>query len=208
MAQAGRDVSSAEVARISAALGAAGRRHDVAEGWAGADLSAAAHRESYLRWVTAAGVDCVLAEVMYDALCDAADNVFAVDVEPTLGALKAAGVKVAIVSDIHVDIRPSFVKAGLDTHVDDFVLSFERGACKPDPAIFRIALDRLGVQPHETLMVDDRSGHDGAAVEAGITTLLVPPLTHAAHKRLHLVLGACGVAGVSQATGHRSPASA
>ncbi|RAG81975.1 HAD family hydrolase [Streptacidiphilus pinicola] len=195
LTQVGWEASSAEVARISAALSAAGKRPDVAEGWAGADLSAAAHQESYLRWVMAAGLDCILAEAMYEALCDAVDNVFAVDVEPTLGALKAAGVKVAIVSDIHVDIRPGFAKAGLDTHVDDFVLSFERGACKPDPAIFRTALERLGVQPHETLMVGDRSGHDGAAVEAGITTLLVPPLTHATEKRLHLVLAACGVAG-------------
>ncbi len=145
--------------------------------------------------MTAAGVDCALAEAMYEALCDAADNVFAVDVEPTLAALKAAGVKVAIVSDIHVDIRPSFVKAGPDAHVDDFVLSFERGACKPDPAVFRMALDRLGVQPHETPMVGDRSAHDGAAVEAGIATWLVPPLTHVTEQRLHLVLAACGIVG-------------
>ncbi|MBF9069208.1 HAD family hydrolase [Streptacidiphilus fuscans] len=194
--QVGREVSTAEVERVSAALNAAGRRPDVAEGWAGADLSAAAHRENYDRWVNAAGVDRRLAGVMYESLCDATDNQFAVDVEPTLGALKAAGVKVAIVSDIHVDIRPSFAKAGLDTYVDDFVLSFECGACKPDPAVFRTALERLGVQPDEALMVGDRSGHDGAAVEAGLTTLLVPPLTHVTEKRLHLVLATCSVPGL------------
>ncbi|GAA2790200.1 hypothetical protein GCM10010441_14210 [Kitasatospora paracochleata] len=138
-------------------------------------------------------MDSVLADAMYETLSDAADNLFAADVAPTLMALKAAGLKVAVVSDIHVDIRPAFLKAGLDTYVDDYVLSFEHGTCKPDPAIFRTALDRLGVQPSEALMVGDRSGHDGAAVEAGVTTLLVPPLTDVAEKRLHLVLAACGV---------------
>jgi HAD superfamily hydrolase (TIGR01493 family) len=88
---------------------------------------------------------------------------------------------------------PNGREAVLGVIGDDFVLSFERGACKPDPAIFHTALDRLGVQAHEALMVGDRSGHDGAAVEAGITTLLVPPLTHVTQKRLRLVLAACGV---------------
>ncbi|MER5699131.1 HAD family hydrolase [Streptomyces mirabilis] len=78
--------------------------------------------------------------------------------KPPWGLLKAAGVKVAIVSDIlHLDIRPGFAETGLGTYIDDFVLSFVRGACTPDPAIFRTALDRLGVRPHETLMVGDRS---------------------------------------------------
>ncbi|GAA2749811.1 HAD family hydrolase [Kitasatospora cinereorecta] len=193
LGQLGREASAAEVERISAALSTASTRPDVEQGWAEADLSAAAHRESYLRWVGAAGVDSVLADAMYETLSDAADNLFAADVAPTLLALKAAGLKVAVVSDIHVDIRPAFLKAGLDAYVDDYVLSFEHGACKPAPAIFRTALDRIGVRPSEALMVGDRSGHDGAAVEAGITTLLVPPLTDVAEKRLHLVLATCGV---------------
>ncbi|MEW1864411.1 HAD family hydrolase [Streptomyces sp. NPDC088194] len=188
-----RDVSESEVQRISAALSVAGQLSEVEQGWAGADLSAAAHCESYLRWVDAAGIDSDLADQMYAALSDATDNPFAVDAEPTLAALKAAGLKVAIVSDIHFDIRPGFMKAGLEEYVDSFVLSFEQGVCKPDPAVFRVALDQLGVRPDEALMVGDRSSHDGAAVEAGIATLLVPPLTHVTEERLHLVLAACGL---------------
>ncbi|MEY9850286.1 HAD family hydrolase [Streptacidiphilus sp. MAP5-3] len=191
--QVGRAASAAEVARISAALSEAGNCADVTAGWAGADLAAAAHLAGYLRWVTTAGVDPVLADAMYATLSDVADNQFAVDVEPTLAALKASGVKVAIVSDIHVDIRPCFVKTGLDVYVDEFVLSFEVGACKPDPAIFHTALTRLGVLPDEALMVGDRSGHDGAAVEAGVMTLLIPPLTHVDERRLDRVLATCGL---------------
>ncbi|MDX3074161.1 HAD-IA family hydrolase [Streptomyces sp. MI02-7b] len=189
----GRDSSEAEVQRVSAALSAAGKLPHVVRGWAGADLSAAAHRDSYDRWIDAAGADSVLAEEMYTALSDAAGNAFAADVPPTLAAFKAAGLKVAIVSDIHVDIRPAFLERGLDVYVDEFVLSFEHGVSKPDPAIFRVALSRLGVRPEEALMVGDRSSHDGAAVEAGIPTLLVPPLTTVTEERLHLALAACGI---------------
>ncbi|WP_407698695.1 HAD-IA family hydrolase [Streptomyces fagopyri] len=57
---------------------------------------------------------------------------------------------------------------------DDLALPSERGACKPDPEVIRTALERLGVHPAEALMVGDRPGHAGAAVEAGITTLFGP----------------------------------
>jgi putative hydrolase of the HAD superfamily len=36
--------------------------------------------------------------------------------------------------------------------VDSFVLSFEYGVQKPNPQIFRVALERLAVEPADTLM--------------------------------------------------------
>lgn len=72
-----------------------------------------------------------------------------------------------------------FVAAGLDRLVDAFVLSFEHGVPKPDLAMFRAALNELGTEPDQTLMVGDRASHDGTAVELGMPTLLVPPLTNA-----------------------------
>jgi FMN phosphatase YigB (HAD superfamily) len=62
---------------------------------------------------------------------------------------------------------------------------------KPDPAMFTRTLDALGVSPDEALMVGDRSRPDGAAVELGITTLLLPPLRHVADRRLDKVLALC-----------------
>ncbi|OPX07286.1 HAD family hydrolase [Mycobacterium sp. AT1] len=109
------------------------------------------------------------------------------DVAETLRWVAAQGCEVAILSDIHFDLRPAFVAADLDRYVDEYVLSFECGVQKPDPAIFRAALDALGSRPERTLMVGDRASHDGAAVELGMPTLLVPPLTHPAQRRLDLV---------------------
>jgi HAD superfamily hydrolase (TIGR01509 family) len=191
--QLGRDASESQVLRISSALSTAGKRPDVEQGWIRADASAESHRQGYNRWMNAAGIDSGLAQEMYSALSDPADARFAADTEPALRALKTAGMKVAVISDIHFDLRPSFVKNGLDGYIDHFVLSFEHGICKPEPAIFHVALDALGVQPCEALMVGDRSGYDGAAVELGVATLLVPPLTQVSQARLHLVPAACGI---------------
>ncbi|MER5603765.1 hypothetical protein [Streptomyces sp. NPDC002265] len=92
---------SGEVERISEALSAAGKRPDVAEGSAGADLSASAHRERRLRQVTVAGVNCGLVEAMYEARCDAADTEFCVDVEPTLGELKPGSRRLLVTASTH-----------------------------------------------------------------------------------------------------------
>ena len=95
-------------------------------------------------------------------------------------------------SDIHFDLRPAFVAAGLDRFVDEYVLSFECGVQKPDPAIFHAALEALGSSPEQTLMVGDRASHDGAAVGLGMPTLLVPTLTHPGQRRLDLVRNLVG----------------
>lgn len=149
----------------------------------GVDADAALHRETYYGAFRAAGFDAELAESLYAVESDPAFTPFAVDAGPTLRALHAAGVPIGVLSDIHFDIRPAFG----DLPVDSFVLSFEHGVVKPDPAIFRIALRELGAEPEETLMVGDRSTHDGAGVEAGLPTLLVPPLRDVEDARLHLV---------------------
>ncbi|WP_447003391.1 HAD family hydrolase [Saccharothrix isguenensis] len=149
----------------------------------GMDTDPDLHREACYAAFLAAGFDPVLADSLYAVECDPAFNPFAVDAGPTLRELRARGVRIGVLSDIHFDIRPAFG----DLPVDSFVLSFEHGLAKPDPAIFRLALDELGAEPEEVLMVGDRSTHDGAGVEAGMPTLLVPPLRDVNDARLHLV---------------------
>ncbi|MGH3167180.1 MAG: HAD family hydrolase [Trebonia sp.] len=149
-------------------------------------------------WTATAGIDDVLAGALLAENGDPAGAMFADDVSRTLSALKAAGVRVAVLSDIHfdlrpLDLRPWFAHAGLEQYVDHFVLSYEHGVRKPDPAIFRIALDALGVASADALMVGDRARYDGPAVDVGLPTLLLPPLTTVTETRLHLVLAACGV---------------
>ncbi|QTR02278.1 HAD family hydrolase, partial [Saccharothrix algeriensis] len=106
----------------------------------GVDADTALHRETYYAVFADAGLDADLADALYEVESDPTFNPFAVDVAATLSALRANGFRVGVLSDIHFDVRPVF--DGLP--VDSFVLSFEHGVVKPDPRIFRIALDELG----------------------------------------------------------------
>ena len=63
--------------------------------------------------------------------------------------------RVAVVSDIHYDIRDHFRRHDLDQYVDAYVLSFEHGCQKPDAEMFTRALDALAVTADRALMVGD-----------------------------------------------------
>ena len=168
--------SPREVGPIAAALAEASSRPDVVAREATIDCSAAEHRAASMEWVRAAGLDDELAEALYALDFEAANHPFFSDVAGALRALHERDVAVAIVSDIHFDLRPEFEAARLDAFVDSYVLSFEHGVQKPDPAIFRIAAASLGLGAPELLMVGDRVSHDGGAVALGIPTLLLPSL--------------------------------
>lgn len=161
----------------------------------GVDCDAAVHRRAFMSVFADAGLAPVLADALYALESDARHNPFAADAAGTLDALHRAGVRVAVLSDIHFDLRPAFRAAGLLPALDVFTLSFEQGVQKPDPLMFTSTVEALGVEPAECLMVGDRSRPDGPAVEQGITTLLVPPLRSVQDRRLHLVLALCGLEG-------------
>lgn len=135
------------------------------------DLDPAAHREVFCEVLRRDGVDGPLIDGLYDTLFDrwhAYD-----DAVPTMSALRAADIKVVVLSNIGVDARPMMQRTGLLTVTDAVVLSYELGIVKPDPAIFRHALDVVGVPADRALMVGD-SRDDSGALTAGIRTLLLP----------------------------------
>jgi putative hydrolase of the HAD superfamily len=86
-----------------------------------------------------------------------------------LRALIGAGVPTAILSNMSRDswelARPSF------DFVPSLTLSFEVGAIKPEPEIYRACLASLGVEPEETLFVDDRPENVDAARALGMHAL-------------------------------------
>jgi putative hydrolase of the HAD superfamily len=56
---------------------------------------------------------------------------------------------------------------GFEAITDDIVYSHEVGIAKPDPRIFALAADRLGVRPAEIVYLDDVQGHVDAARAVG-----------------------------------------
>lgn len=185
----GLDLPSAErdtaIDRLTAAGALPGGpppRHAPA-GWQDRDLSAARHRAVYTAQARSALLPTVpadradaLAAVLYER--HRAPDAWRPypDAEPVLKQLRQHGVPVAVVSNIGWDLRPVFVRHGLDEYVDAYLLSFELGAQKPDPRIFEAACERLAVDPAEALMVGDDLPADGGATALGCAFHPVQPL--------------------------------
>lgn len=78
----------------------------------------------------------------------------------------------AILSNADVGLYDEVKRHNL-THLFDLILcSEEAGVTKPDPRIFQMALDRLGLEPHEAFFVDDRDYNVRGAEAAGLTGIL------------------------------------
>jgi HAD superfamily hydrolase (TIGR01549 family) len=148
---------------------------DVVEAMRDEDTSAGRHRAANMLWFRRAGLDTELAEALYAVDADPDNRPLYTDAAATLAALHRFGTKVAVVSDIHLDLRTMLARQGVGDFVDEFVLSFELGCQKPDARMFLTALDVLDVDAARTLMVGDRCSHDGGAAAVGIATLILPP---------------------------------
>lgn len=56
----------------------------------------------------------------------------------------------------------------LDRHVEQIIISAEEGVIKPDPEIYRIAMERLSAKPETSLLLDDFLENVEAAREFGM----------------------------------------
>lgn len=144
------------------------------------DLSAARHREVYDALMERVpqvddGLSHALYEVMLETWMPYEDAL------PTLRELKRRGVKVALVSNVGIDVRGLLARAGLSELIDAVILSYEAGAVKPHASIFERALQALGVQAANALMVGDNPQDDAGAALLGIRTLLLPRTEGSAH---------------------------
>ena len=146
----------------------------LAEVWAERDLYEHCHRAAYTGLAATVSTDIEgLPDALYDRLLGPQGWLPYADTETTLRRLHEAGIRVAVVSNVGFDIRPHFAAWGLESLVDAFVLSYEVGRCKPDPAIFLRACGMLRADPGRTLMVGD-SAADAGAVTAGCAALVLP----------------------------------
>jgi HAD superfamily hydrolase (TIGR01509 family) len=97
-------------------------------------------------------------------------------VRQSLASLRAAGLRLGVVSNSEGTIEQMLVEIDLRDVFDTVVDSAVVGITKPDPGIFQIALDRLAVAPAETIMVGDSPSADIAGAHAaGIRAALLDP---------------------------------
>lgn len=87
-----------------------------------------------------------------------------------VGTVRAAGIRTALLSNSWG--MELYRRSELEGLFDVVVISGEVGLRKPDPAIFTLTTERLGVPPGACVFVDDYPGHLQPAMEAGMTTVL------------------------------------
>lgn len=94
-----------------------------------------------------------------------------------LAELRARGLATGVVSNF--DRRLPALLGALRLEPDTVVLPSDAGAAKPDPRIFRVALERLGVPAAAALYVGDHPQHDVAgARRAGLRAVDVAGLAN------------------------------
>ena len=137
------------------------------------DLSPTHHRAVYDALIERQGaISAALADALYRTMLD--QWTLYDETLDVLAALRDRGIRLALLSNVGPEPRPTLARLGLAGMFDAEVLSLEVGVVKPDPRIFRIAVDRLGLDPAEVLMVGDTVADDGGAAQLGIRTLILP----------------------------------
>ncbi len=91
-----------------------------------------------------------------------------------LKSLKAAGYRTGVISNFSHRLPRILKDLGLADQLDMVTYSFEAGAEKPNPKIFKTALARAGADPERTLMVGDSFEADYlGARQAGLHAVLL-----------------------------------
>lgn len=96
----------------------------------------------------------------------------AYDVMRVAREARAAGVRVAVLSNsLGREPFDPYAPYHLRGNFDAVILSAEHGIRKPDPAIFKLALDRLGLPPGQCVFADDTEENLLPAYQIGIAVI-------------------------------------
>uniref|UniRef100_A0A8C3PXS0 Aminoglycoside phosphotransferase domain-containing protein n=1 Tax=Chrysolophus pictus TaxID=9089 RepID=A0A8C3PXS0_CHRPC len=102
--------------------------------------------------------------------------------------IRAEGLKIALLSNsFQLPNGERFLPLD-QKHFDVIVEAYQEGKCKPDPRIYKLCLERLDVQPQESIFLDNSSQSLKAAAQLGIKTVKVDDL-EVAFKELETYLG-------------------
>jgi len=83
-----------------------------------------------------------------------------------LDELRARGLRLGLISNCSSEVGDLWEESPFAGRFDAVVLSAEAGVCKPDPRIYRLALEPLGVEPAEAIFVGDGQSDELAGADA------------------------------------------
>ena len=133
--------------------------------------------EIYTRLLAELGVsdpDATHATYLYDEFSKPEHYALFPDALPALRELAASGYTLGIVSNFESWLTTLLERLGILPLMSVVVVSGDEGIEKPDPKIFRLALDRLDVSPERSVYVGDNPRIDvEAALALGMGAVLV-----------------------------------
>ncbi len=98
------------------------------------------------------------------------------DIIPTLKALHSAGYPVGLLTNRRLPIDEYLESVGFKDLLDFYFYAGEINAWKPDPIVFKYALDNINVEPEEVLYVGDNPYADvQGAKNVGMNPVLIDP---------------------------------
>ena len=115
-----------------------------------------------------------LHDVLYREFTDLGNYALFDDVLPTLQELEGSGLQLGVISNFEEWLGHLLDRLEIARFFEVQVISGVEGVEKPDPAIFRLALERTGVDPGEAAYVGDNPHFDIApAAELGMLPVLI-----------------------------------
>jgi putative hydrolase of the HAD superfamily len=101
-----------------------------------------------------------------------ADTRLRADAVSALTALKSRGLRTGLISDCTHELPEFLPGLAVAPLLDARVFSVELGVCKPDPAIYLAACDRLGVEAADCVYVGDGGSRElSGAAAVGMTAV-------------------------------------
>lgn len=107
-----------------------------------------------------------VAAAIYATFTDLASYRTFPDVEPVLRLIRGSGLRLGLISNFEEWLERLLERVGLTPYFDVLAISGVEGMEKPDPRIFRLALDRAGVEPQDAVYVGDNPEFDTEPAEA------------------------------------------
>jgi 2-haloalkanoic acid dehalogenase type II len=96
------------------------------------------------------------------------------DVAPTLQTMKDAGFRLGVLSNRDQPFSDYLTALGLQGYFELILAAGEVKSWKPDPAVFRHAIERMNLEPSQTMYVGDNYYADvEGARNAGLTPVLI-----------------------------------
>jgi putative hydrolase of the HAD superfamily len=104
----------------------------------------------------------------------------------TLARLKEEGYKLGLLSNCSIEIPILWPETAFADRFDSLIFSSRERVKKPDPAIYRLACQRLGVAPEQCLYIADGENYElASAAKIGLHPLLIRNSAQDISRELH-----------------------